>query len=215
MNILVTGFAAGPAQSNASEILLRSLLEDTPSALQPFRHDLHFEILDTDTHGLKALLHARLREIKPAICVFTGQAPGRSNITLESTAHNLRNIGPPLKPGDEPQRAVIRSEGATEYRATLQSLDRLVGHLIAAQIPAAVSHDAGTSLCNQLLYEGLAYAADNGNLPQCGFIHIPALPQQVIQHWPHYPSMCLPMLRDAMSVILCALVTPPEIERIN
>ncbi len=210
MNVLVTGFAAGPSHSNASEILIRSLREALPPALQPFSANLHFEILDTDTHGLQTALHVLLQKIQPRICVFTGQAPGRNKIALESTARNLRNIGPPLKEGEAPQRALIRNEGPAERLATLPDLDRLLAGLLAAQIPAAVSHDAGSSLCNQLLYEGLAYAVDHGNVPLCGFVHIPALPQQVIQHWPDYPSMCLPMLRDAISVILCALMPRPE-----
>jgi pyroglutamyl-peptidase len=73
-------------------------------------------------------------------------------------------------------------------------------------IPAAISDDAGNNLCNQLLYEGLQYATQHAGKPLCGFVHIPALPQQVIARWPSYPFMPLEMTRQAIAAVLLELL---------
>lgn len=73
-------------------------------------------------------------------------------------------------------------------------------------IPAAISNDAGNNLCNQILYEGLQYSMHHAGQMRCGFVHIPALPQQVIERWPDYPFMPLDMIRAAMAIILFELV---------
>jgi len=85
-------------------------------------------------------------------------------------------------------------------------MDVMVKKLREAGIPAAISDNAGNSLCNQILYEGLQFAKKHAGLPRCGFVHIPALPQQVIERWPNYPFMSLDMIRGAMAIILLELV---------
>lgn len=206
MTILVTGFASSENGSNASDIVVSSLINDLPVSLKTAKSKLHFRLIDASTHSLKSKLDALLREIQPYNCVFVGQAPGRNNITLESAATNLRFTGPPLQPGGKPQIDVICSTGPATCKATLPNMDRMVERLHKKGIPAAVSHDAGNSLCNQILYEGLQYAEQNSGNPHCGFIHIPALPQQVIERWPNYPFMPLDMSRDAVAVVLLELM---------
>jgi pyroglutamyl-peptidase len=58
-------------------------------------------------------------------------------------------------------------------------IDRLVRALRRARIPAAVSHHAGTFLCNHVFYVALAET----RVP-CGFVHLPptsavSLPAQI------------------------------------
>ena len=205
-NILVTGFVSTENGLNASDALVRSLLNDLPVSLTGVQHLIHFRLVDAKTHDFRLTIEALLREVQPAVCVFVGQAPGRNNITLERSASNLRFTGPPLQPGEAPPSDVIHVSGPEVCMATLLHMDVMVEKLQAAGIPAALSSDAGNSLCNQILYEGLQYATNHGGQPRCGFVHIPALPQQVIERWPGYPFMPLDMMRAAMAIILLELV---------
>jgi pyroglutamyl-peptidase len=206
MSILVTGFSATESNSNASDIVVSSFMSDLPGCLLYANRDLHFRLVNANTHELKNRLDALLAELKPDVCVFVGQAPGRNNITLESNATNLRLIGPPRQPGDKPESVVICATGPDSYKSTLPDLGGMVARLHESGIPAAVSIDAGNNLCNQILYEGLHYANQSTGKPLCGFVHIPALPQQVITRWPSYPFMTLEMMREAIAIVLLELM---------
>jgi pyroglutamyl-peptidase len=72
-------------------------------------------------------------------------------------------------------------------------------------IPAATSRNAGNSLCNKILNHGLHYAKEYSLDLKCGFLHIPALPEQVISRWPQHPFMPLEMSRQAVGVIFSEL----------
>ena len=204
--ILITGFASNHLGVNASGLLVRSLMQDLPLMLAGAKHLLNFRVLDASTDDLQFQLEALLHEVRPSDCVFVGQAPGRNNITLERTATNRRITGPPLRTGDAPPSEVIQVGGLDAFTATLLNMDALVEKLRAANIPAAISNDAGNNLCNQILYEGLQYAQRQAGQMRCGFVHIPALPQQVIERWPDYPFIPLDMTRAAMEIILFELV---------
>ena len=202
MTILITGFASSENASNASDVVVSSLISDLPASLKIIQSVLHFRIIDANTHNLKSKINELLRAIHPSHCVFVGQAPGRNNVTLESAATNLRFIGPPLEPEGKPQSDVISSTGPATCKATLPNMNTMVQRLLKNGIPAAISHDAGNNLCNQILYEGLQHAEQNSGHPHCGFIHIPALPQQVIERWANYPFMQLEMSREAVAIVL-------------
>ena len=204
--ILVTGFASNHLGVNASELLVRSLTQDLPLVLAGAKRLLNFRVLDASTDDLRLQFEALLHEVNPTDCVFVGQAPGRNNITLERTATNRRITGPPLRPGDAPPSDVIQKGGPVACVATMLQMEESVEKLRSVGIPAAISDDAGNNLCNQILYEGLQYAAHRAGQPRCGFVHIPALPQQVIERWPDYPFMPLDMMRAAMEIILFELV---------
>jgi pyroglutamyl-peptidase len=205
MNILVTGFAATETNSNASATLVNSLMKDLPESLRHLNGDLQIRLLATDTHNLKAALVGLLAEVQPDICVFVGQAPGRNNITLEKVATNLRFTGPPTEPGGKPQSDIICASGPDSLKATLPEMAAMIERLQENGIPAALSEDAGNNLCNQILYEGLHYAEQGEGKPLCGFVHIPALPDQVIARWPNYPFMPLEMGRAAIGLLLLEL----------
>jgi pyrrolidone-carboxylate peptidase len=107
VRILVTGFLAIETGQNASEVVIRSLMNDLPSSLSAANHLFHFRLVDSNTHDLRFKLQNLLTDVCSSMCVFVGQAPGRNNITLENTATNLRFTGPPLHPGaqaDHPPR---------------------------------------------------------------------------------------------------------------
>ena len=51
--------------------------------------------------------------------------------------------------------------------------------LLTAGIPAYLSNSAGTYLCNAAMYYFLHFLRLRGRMVPCGFMHVPALPEQV------------------------------------
>lgn len=206
MSVLITGFKAKNGMINASENLLQSLIDQYPAALTPWQEEVYLKIVGDSTHTIKDELIQLLNDVRPECCVFIGQAPGRNNITLESIATNYRFLGPPEKVGDAPVGDKIETNGPAAYMSTLPNLAVMVDRLKAEGIPAAISNNGGNSLCNQILYHGLHFAAENESIPNCGFLHIPALPEQVINQCPQHPFMPLEMSKQAVAIVVEALM---------
>jgi pyroglutamyl-peptidase len=59
-------------------------------------------------------------------------------------------------------------------------LRRLLEALKAAGIPAIISNSAGTFGCNHIFYELMHYLDETGRDIPAGFIHVPPLPEQVV-----------------------------------
>lgn len=112
-----------------------------------------------------------LEEIKPTIIISLGLAGGRSKITPERIAINVKdgaadNMG--YMPADEP----IDADDADGYFSTLP-IRQITNKLLEAGYPAEISNTAGTYLCNNIMYEGLRYAKNKSQI-MAGFIHMPA-----------------------------------------
>jgi pyroglutamyl-peptidase len=206
MTILLTGFEANDGGWNASERLVSSLSSDPPREATWFEESVRCEIMPGDTHGLEAALRAALARHRPRYCVFVGQAPGRNRITLERVATNWREFRTPDRAGNTPRGESIVPDGPAAYASTLPDLPGLVSVLQREDIPAAISHHAGTHLCNQLLYLGMHIASSCEPVPAVGFVHIPILPHQVIHGHAESPCFSLEMSRRALLVLLAALL---------
>jgi pyroglutamyl-peptidase len=122
-------------------------------------------VLPVDFELAARELRRLLRRFRPKTLLMLGLAAGRSRISLEAVALNVdhhENAGKQRR-----WRRTIRPRGPVALEARLP-LDRLVRRLRAARVPAALSHHAGTFVCNHVFYEGLT--AFRG---PCGFIHVP------------------------------------------
>lgn len=109
-------------------------------------------------------------EIDPDVILCIGQAGGRSNITPELVAINLRNASIPDNDGCKPKDETILENGQTAYFSTLPV--RKMSEAIASfGIPSTVSYSAGAYVCNDVLYTLLSHF--NGRKTRVGFIHIP------------------------------------------
>ena len=202
MKTLITGFKSVVEASNASGILVSSLQDELPESLGAIVDNLVFRILDVKTHTLKEEITSILADVKPSNCIFIGQAPGYNRIALETIATNYRLTGPPAITGGSPQGDSIELDGPAAYMATLPEQLAIVARLNKAGIPANISFHGGNSLCNQILYHALHYASESPVDLKCGFLHIPALPEQVIERWPHNPFMPLEMSRMALEIVI-------------
>ena len=206
MKILITGFESKENVTNASNILVSSLIDDLPDSLKPLSEKLEFKIISDSTHTVKEELKDTIIKAKPTYCLFIGQAPGYNRVTLENIATNYRFIAHPVNIGDPPQGELIEKTGVAAFNATLPNMQQIVQNIKNKGVPASISHNCGNSLCNQILYHGLHYTNKHKSNIKCGFIHIPALTEQVLTQWPQHPFMSLDMARKAIEVIVNSVI---------
>lgn len=132
--------------------------------------------------------------------VMLGQAKGRKGITVERVAINIDDAAAPDNAGEIRTDHPICEDGPAAYLSTLP-IKTMVEAIRAEGLTAAVSNSAGTYVCNHLMYSVL-HALRETNV-RAGFIHVPALPEQVSDH-PEIPSMSL---EDMIRSIQTALTT--------
>lgn len=138
-------------------------------------------------------------ELKPDVVICTGQAGGRTDITIERVGVNIIDARIPDNKGNQPVDEKIKEDGETAYLSNLP-IKAIVSELRKNNIPASVSNTAGTFVCNNILY-GALYLADKKypNI-KAGFIHVPFLPEQVIDK-ANQASMSLEVITEALRII--------------
>ncbi len=131
----------------------------------------------------------------PHVILCIGVAAGRSAITPERVAINLRDARIADNGGNQPEDAPIVKAGPAAYFATVP-VKAMVQAMQEAGIAASVSNTAGTFVCNDTLYLLLHHFA--GTNTRVGFIHVPALPQQ------HEVSMPLERIVSGLTAAITA-----------
>ncbi|MEQ1944539.1 hypothetical protein ABMA32_19150 [Mesorhizobium sp. VNQ89] len=156
------------------------------------------------TEALLPILEAT-REAPPEIVISTGVFSGRSTVTVERIAANVRDFqfadGGGRRPAGEP---VIKG-GPSAYFATLPI--KAMTHAMREQgIPALVSNSASTHGCNSVMYTVLHYIAERGLPMRAGFIHLPDTPEHIARTGSNGPSMDLRLQAEALRVAIEAAV---------
>jgi pyroglutamyl-peptidase len=123
-----------------------------------------------------AVLRREIRRLKPGLVICAGQAGGRGDIGVERLAVNVVNADIPDNAGHQPADGRVARRGPAAYWSTLP-VDAIVAALRAAELPAAVSHSAGTFVCNHV-FHGLMRMLAQMRAVRGGFIHLPYLPAQ-------------------------------------
>ena len=118
--------------------------------------------------GRRALLTAEAAD--PGIVICTGVAAGRTEITPEMTAVNLRFARMADNAGLRPSFERIDPAGPDGIFSTLPVAE-MTDALRRAGIPSSISFTAGTYVCNDLFYLLMRRYRSSGTL--CGFIHVP------------------------------------------
>lgn len=184
MKILVTGFNPFATDKvNPAIEIVKKLPEEIAGA----------EIikLEIPTEFIKCteITHQVILEKKPDYILSIGQAGGRFAVTPEKVAINLDDGKMPDNAGYRPLNHKIRKDGQTTYFTELP-VKAIVQAIKNAGLPSYVSTSAGTYVCNHIMYQ-VQYFIDKEfpNL-KAGFIHIPFLPNQVINR-PNSPSLSL------------------------
>ncbi|MBY0345542.1 MAG: pyroglutamyl-peptidase I, partial [Neisseriaceae bacterium] len=112
---------------------------------------------------------------------------------------NLDDARIPDNADQQPIDQPIDSTGEAAYFSTLP-VKAIVQALGAVDLPASVSHTAGTFVCNHVFYGLMAMQKRHG-ISRCGFVHIPFLPAQAAKRKAS-PSMALADLKQAVTVIV-------------
>lgn len=201
---LVTGFAPfGGEPVNPSQLIAQELHGRTIAG-----HRVVGAILPTEFATSLDTLKELLARHKPALVLALGQAGGRAEISLERIAVNLIDARIPDNAGTQPVDVAVVENAPNAYFSTLPLKAMLAG-LRQAGIPAALSHSAGTFVCNQVFF-GLAHLLKRRRGMRGGFIHVPYLPEQAARH-AGAPSLALPVMIEAMRLCLqIALTTPAD-----
>lgn len=140
-----------------------------------------------------------IEEIKPDAVVNLGLAAGRSKITPERIAINIKD-GAADNSGKTMQDTMIVEDGPTGYFSTLP-IRKMVNTLKENGYPAEISNSAGTYLCNNVMYTVLHSFP---TLEYAGFIHIPAHHEMAIEDG-KYPSWSLKDLEQSITLCLTTL----------
>lgn len=117
---------------------------------------------------------------QPDVVLSVGQAGGRSALTPELIAINLDDGRIPDNAGFQPVDQPIQPNGPAAYFTQLP-VKAMARAIRQAGLPSHVSTTAGTYVCNHIMYEVQHLRATEFPQLQAGFIHIPFLPEQVVQ----------------------------------
>jgi pyroglutamyl-peptidase len=169
--ILLTGFGAFPGvESNATAELVPELAR-TACAKFP-DHDVVAEVLPVDWTRAPQALAKLLADVQPVLALHFGVSPGAKGFQIELIGRNVCGSREDAAGCLPPSGTTLIDSGPARLVTTLPA-EHIVARLARRGIPSTTSNDAGTYLCNALLYHSLLAARA---LPQpflSGFIHIP------------------------------------------
>lgn len=206
MRLLLTAFEpfAGLKRNASLEALRAVVAVGVPNVR------LHTAVLPVDaTSGPNSLIRA-VRRAKPEVVVCLGQAARRPLICIERLGVNLLDFRIADNRGKKIiDKPVVRGGPAAYFttlphRAMLRAMHR-------AGVPAELSQDAGTYLCNQVTYTLMHLIATEFTDVRGGFIHLPALPEQAIGQRERWPTMAVET--SAMGIISAIRAIAPKAPR--
>jgi len=189
--ILVTGFAPfGGQRINPSWVCV-SMLPESMGGCDIIQAELPVVWYEA-VNALYALIEAH----RPDAVLCVGQAGGASKLNIERVGVNLCNGTD--NDGTSLTDAPIFAGAPAAYFATLPYAAM---HAAVEQTGIGVqySFSAGTYLCNHVLYSALHRAAVKAAGMKAGFLHVPMLPEQVIDTG----GYSMPLERMSKGVELC------------
>ncbi|AFZ73289.1 pyroglutamyl-peptidase I family protein [Natronobacterium gregoryi] len=153
---------------------------------------------------MEAELEALLEEYDPDIVCGLGLAAGRNALALERVGINLRDTaGTPDNDDREVTDEAVDAEGPNAYFATLP-LREMKSTMQEAGVPTTLSTDAGTHLCNDLLYAARHRAETGDREFRAGFVHTPLSHEAAARRDEGEPSVALETttrgVRDGLAV---------------
>ena len=203
MKILVTGFDpfGGEPINPAIESVKR--LPDNIAGAEIIK-------LEIPTVRKKSLekIEKAINEHNPDVILSIGQAGGRFDISIERVGINLDDFRIPDNEGNQIIDEPIFPDGESSYFVKLP-VKAMVQNVQKNNIPASVSYTAGTFVCNHVLYGVLYLIEKKYKGKKSGFIHIPFLPQQVVDKR-NMPSMELNTIVKGLTAAIEAIVKNNE-----
>ena len=169
--VLLTGFGPFPSvPANATSILVPRLAEAARAQFP----GIVFETRTLPTEWAAGIDHLDgcYREIAPSVALHFGVSSRARGFEIEARGRN-RLAYLPDAAGVFPSAPVLRMNGQ-EFLASTVPVSAIVSRLRRRGIPAYISRDAGTYLCNAALYSALDIARRGARDHRIGFIHVPS-----------------------------------------
>ena len=141
---------------------------------------------------------SKAEETKPEAVICVGQAGGRTGITPEMVAINLRFASIPDNEGNQPKDVPCIEGGENAYFSTLP-VRKMTSAISEAGIPCSVSCSAGTYVCNDLIYHVLHHYKETET--KACFIHVPFIPEQTEDK----PNLPLETIAKALEIAIEAI----------
>lgn len=164
MLLLVTGFGPfGSVRDNPSERLARKL-ESTGEA--------EALILPTSYRRAGHRVVEALAFRQPEALLLLGVAAGAEALRLERFARNQTGIASPDADGEQPPGPLVNPNG-DERIETTAPIEAIQSQLVAAEVSAIISEDAGAYVCNHTYYRALEAVRLAAPPLPCLFVHVP------------------------------------------
>mmetsp|Transcript_23994 Transcript_23994/g.66670 ORF Transcript_23994/g.66670 Transcript_23994/m.66670 type:complete len:243 (-) Transcript_23994:720-1448(-) len=209
--VLVTGFGTyGNTKLNPSLSVIRSLQSEGGSQLLPGVNVVAREVTSEFFTCIRET-EAMIAQLRPDSVVMLGEYPGRSMVTLERVAINFNDAtryGLRDEAGFAPQGTpTVEGGGAPAAYFSTLPLRRIVKDLRNNGVPADISGDAGTLMCNHLMYGVLHKLAaefdGEASNTAAGWVHLPALPETAaLEENLGMPSMTAELSTMAVKLIV-------------
>ena len=151
-----------------------------------------------------AVVKEKMEALRPDVVLCIGQAGGRFDVTPERVAINVDDARIADNEGNQPLSTPIFADGENAYFSSLP-IKAMAQSIRDAGLPASVSNTAGTFVCNHLMY-GVLYHIHK-EYPQMtgGFMHVPFIPQQVVNRPAPAPYMAQEDIAKAIAAAISAI----------
>ena len=177
---------ADPAQSQA---ISDDLLQDIGIGVT------HVTLPVSFANAWPTLLES-IKRVKPDIVIATGLKRTSRGILLERCATNLMDAARPDADNVIPPRRPINPEGPAAYWTRLP-LRSILRDFAKHEIPATLSSDAGTFVCNSLFYHLLDWSAAQEKRILSGFVSLP-----IVNERPHERGLSIGQQTAAVNDVL-------------
>ncbi|MEG0685447.1 MAG: pyroglutamyl-peptidase I [Coprobacillus sp.] len=203
MKILVTGFDPFGGEKINPAIESVKKLADTINGAEIIKLEI-----PTVCHRSLEVIEEAIQKHNPDVILSIGQAGGRPDITVERVGINVDDCRIPDNAGQQIIDEPVYKDGPAAYFVNLP-IKAMVENIQKHMIPASVSNTAGTFVCNHVTYGVRHMVETKYQGKRSGFIHIPFLPQQVIDK-KNMPSMPLDTIVEAITAAIEAIVNTKE-----
>lgn len=194
--VLVTGFRPFQGESiNPSEILLDWIKKDFS-----IEHNIDTLLLPVSFTQGPAVLREQLSIKSYDVILLLGQAGGRNKVSLERVALNWIETEKPDEDQQTPRQGAIE-EGIESALFSSLPLSEWKEELVKMNLPVEVSLSAGGYVCNYVYFQVLRSIQKEELSSKACFIHVPYLPEQVVNKG-NMPSMELETMKNILRVVL-------------
>jgi pyroglutamyl-peptidase len=169
--VLLTGFGAFPGiAENVSARLAHALADRARHEFPDHRFDA--DVLPTQWRSAPQRAAALLAAARPVLVLHFGVAKDARGFRIESRGANACRWAEDAA-GLPPLDSLLIAGARPHYDATLP-IAAIIARLEEMRLPVSLSHDAGSYICNAVLYHALHMLAQTNHPCRAGFIHIPA-----------------------------------------